>query len=123
MITLYAFTSDDAEPLDTVFVDALGGNTGAPMELPIAEDALFLTLAVGANNDDITCDHGVFANPVISVVDDGGGGPQFVRGDSDANGGINLTDGIVTLSFLFLGGLAPGCMLAEPNPRSTMGRT
>ena len=30
-------------------------------------------------------------------------GRRFVRGDADANGSINLTDGIVILNFLFLG--------------------
>ena len=37
-------------------------------------------------------------------------GERFVRGDADANGSINLTDGIVVLNFLFLGGTAPRCM-------------
>ena len=39
-----------------------------------------------------------------------GGGVNFVRGDADANGSINLTDGIVILNFLFLGAAAPACM-------------
>ena len=37
-------------------------------------------------------------------------GERFVRGDADANGSINLTDGIVILNFLFLGAGAPGCL-------------
>jgi hypothetical protein len=35
---------------------------------------------------------------------------RFVRGDADASNVINLTDGIVILSFLFTGGPAPRCM-------------
>ncbi|MCZ6794156.1 MAG: thrombospondin type 3 repeat-containing protein [Planctomycetota bacterium] len=38
------------------------------------------------------------------------GGPRLVRGDADANGTINLTDGIVILNFLFLGAVAPNCL-------------
>jgi pimeloyl-ACP methyl ester carboxylesterase len=35
---------------------------------------------------------------------------RFVRGDADARDGINLTDGVVILSYLFTGGPAPRCM-------------
>ena len=34
---------------------------------------------------------------------------QFRRGDSNGDGRINLTDVVFTLSWLFLGGKAPGC--------------
>ena len=33
----------------------------------------------------------------------------FKRGDSDANGTVNITDAVYTLSHLFTGGPAPGC--------------
>lgn len=33
----------------------------------------------------------------------------FLRGDSDANGDVNLTDAITTLNYLFLGGPVPPC--------------
>ncbi|MEM7263244.1 MAG: discoidin domain-containing protein, partial [Planctomycetota bacterium] len=36
-------------------------------------------------------------------------GDNFLRGDPDASGAINITDGIFLLNFLFLGGPAPGC--------------
>ncbi|MEE3229691.1 MAG: hypothetical protein VX272_01535, partial [Planctomycetota bacterium] len=35
--------------------------------------------------------------------------PEFIRGDPDGNGTIQLTDGIFLLNFLFLGGDSPGC--------------
>jgi hypothetical protein len=38
------------------------------------------------------------------------GGGTFIRGDSDANGGINITDVIFSLGFLFQGGEDPACM-------------
>ncbi|HLU47923.1 MAG TPA: PKD domain-containing protein, partial [Planctomycetota bacterium] len=39
-------------------------------------------------------------------------GTRFVRGDSDSNGDINLTDGIYVLSYLFSGGATPTCLEA-----------
>jgi hypothetical protein len=42
----------------------------------------------------------------------GGEGPRFVRGNCDGEGGINITDGIALLNFLFLGGKKPGCLEA-----------
>ena len=38
-----------------------------------------------------------------------GGDPEFRRGDSNADGGVNITDGIYVLNFLFLGGPKPPC--------------
>ena len=38
-----------------------------------------------------------------------GGGQEFIRGDADDNGSLQLTDGIFILNFLFLGGGTPGC--------------
>jgi hypothetical protein len=40
-------------------------------------------------------------------------GKNFVRGDADASGTINITDGIFILGFLFLGGTTPGCQDAS----------
>lgn len=37
-------------------------------------------------------------------------GVPFVRGDANADGGLNITDGIFVLNFLFLGGDMPPCM-------------
>jgi len=34
----------------------------------------------------------------------------FVRGDADADGRINITDGVFILNFLFLGDIGPPCM-------------
>jgi hypothetical protein len=38
------------------------------------------------------------------------GGPRFVRGDADASGGINLTDGVNILLWSFQGGPEPACL-------------
>jgi len=36
--------------------------------------------------------------------------PVFYRGDSDGNGGFDLTDGVFIFNFLFSGGPTPECM-------------
>jgi hypothetical protein len=51
-------------------------------------------------------------------------GPQFHRGDSNADGVINITDGIFVLNFLFLGGPGPDCQeAANPNDDGTINIT
>jgi hypothetical protein len=42
----------------------------------------------------------------------GGSGPQFIRGDANASGRIDLSDGVFIFNFLFLGGEAPPCRAA-----------
>ena len=37
-------------------------------------------------------------------------GPDFLRGDSDSNSIVNLTDAIYTATWLFSGGATPSCM-------------
>jgi hypothetical protein len=115
MVTLYAIASDDGDILDAASVDALGADTGAPLTLDIPDAALFLTLAVGANNSDIGCDHGVFAHALISLRPDTGE-PEFHRGDTTGEGTLNITDGVNIFNWLFLGGQTPGCLeAANPN--------
>jgi hypothetical protein len=56
----------------------------------------------------------VFADesgPYVLTVSGVGVGP-FLRGDWDANGMVQLTDGVNVFNFLFLGGGAPICMAA-----------
>ena len=49
------------------------------------------------------------------------GEPTFVRGDTDSDGAINLTDGVIPLLFLFSGGDAPGCLdAADANDNGAM---
>jgi len=49
----------------------------------------------------------------LSVSGGGGGGTgPFLRGDFDANGRLELTDGVSVFNFLFLGGAGPACMAA-----------
>ncbi len=40
------------------------------------------------------------------------GAVRFVRGDANADGAINITDGIFVLNYLFLGGQSPPCLAA-----------
>ena len=46
----------------------------------------------------------------IVVVPDEPPRPAFVRGDSNADGNVNLTDAVFTLNHLFLSGLEPSCL-------------
>ncbi len=39
-------------------------------------------------------------------------GPRFVRGDTDADGSVKITDAVTVLNFLFLGNVAPPCISA-----------
>ena len=39
-------------------------------------------------------------------------GTPFIRGDTNEDGGVDLSDGVATLNFLFLGGTAPECRRA-----------
>ncbi|MEE3200297.1 MAG: PKD domain-containing protein [Planctomycetota bacterium] len=55
-----------------------------------------------ADCDDTDCaDEAACAEPA---------GPRIVRGDSNSDGSINLTDGVIPLLYLFSGGDAPACM-------------
>ncbi|MBN1442823.1 MAG: hypothetical protein JXA90_08940, partial [Planctomycetes bacterium] len=47
---------------------------------------------------------------IWKVTGGGPAAPKFVRGDANADGEINLTDGIVILSYLYLGDDPPECM-------------
>jgi hypothetical protein len=73
---------------------------------------------------------GTAANPtglrVDAVVKAGTGPakPEFHRGDSNADGMINITDGIFVLNYLFLGGPTPPCLeAANPNDDSALNIT
>jgi len=52
--------------------------------------------------DDLDCEEGAECREP--------GEPIFVRGDTDSDGAINLTDGVIPLLFLFSGGDAPACL-------------
>jgi hypothetical protein len=50
---------------------------------------------------------GLRVDAVVRVME--APGPDFVRGDTNADGVRNITDGVFVLNFLFLGGGAPPC--------------
>ena len=52
---------------------------------------------------------GLLHGPENYAVSGGGGGTQFHRGDTNDDGGLDLTDGVRIFNFLFLGGEAPTC--------------
>ena len=50
--------------------------------------------------------------------------PTFRRGDANADGGLNITDGIFVLNYLFLGGPEPPCVeAADPNDDGSLNIT
>jgi len=108
----HVILSDDTEVIDSVILTAMTSNTGEAVEVDIPQEAAFLTLAVGADDGGIGCDHGVFANPVITLGGGGPGGPKFKRGDVNVDGGLNIADAISLLGHLFGGQPDPACKKA-----------
>ncbi len=108
-INLYAIFSNETDIIDSVSVLGVLENSGEPIEVAVPATAVFLTLAVGASDAAIGCDHGVFANPIITI---GGGGPEvvFKRGDSNRDGGVNIADAVYILQNLFAQGPPILCM-------------
>jgi hypothetical protein len=51
----------------------------------------------------------LYASARAGVPGPGAGGAKFIRGDANADGNLDLSDGIAILSFLFTGGAAPVC--------------
>jgi len=58
-----------------------------------------------AIDDGQACNGEASAEVEVTVLE----GVRFVRGDVDSSGTIELTDGVVGLNFLFLGGTPPAC--------------
>ncbi len=65
-ITVHAIVSDDLEVIDAISLGPMTTNQGEFVSLEIPEDAMYLTLAVGAADGGIGCAHGVFAEAVIT---------------------------------------------------------
>jgi hypothetical protein len=111
LLNLYVIFSDDGGIIgDALTVLGAAANGGAPIDAVIPENAAYLTLAVGAADSGKGCDHGVFADAQIRF--EGEPPPptdEFIRGDPDDSGALNITDGIYVLNFLFLGGPPPWC--------------
>jgi hypothetical protein len=109
-----AFADDDSDDAISYSFSATDGVTTLDAG-PQAENATTFTLTPGdwsitvsvdddADCDDVAKDASVSVD--ITVADCGVG---FVRSDANANGAIDLSDGIFLFNFLFLGGPAPPC--------------
>ncbi|MEM7261572.1 MAG: LamG domain-containing protein [Planctomycetota bacterium] len=94
---LHVYDEFDFEPLaDGSVVACLSPGESAPREIcdnGIDDD----------NNGDTDCQDEACADRAECA------GSNFVRGDADASGAVNITDGIFVLNFLFLGGNDPSC--------------
>jgi hypothetical protein len=102
-----------------------GGALSDPEEDPYYNEFIFeLPRAAGQEDVSIAFHYSTLSLPGVQAwwaIDDvavtanggegpaPGGGQEFIRGDADDNGSLQLTDGIFILNFLFLGGGTPGC--------------
>jgi hypothetical protein len=106
-LNLYVILTSDEDGSEAVLVErsilGLTANMGEEVAVEIPPEATFLTLAAGAGDGAISCDHGVFANPLITYSDEPIG-TAFVRGDVNVDGAVNIADAIALLSHLFGGG-------------------
>ena len=68
-------------------------------------------IAIHVTNCDCCCNMHVGAE--LSVGSEPDQGPRFRRGDSTQDGGLDLSDPVVTLNCLFLGGPCSSCQDAE----------
>jgi hypothetical protein len=76
------------------------------------DQAAFNTVAVWDSNNG-RIDEIRFGTTFFDVVGmDMGPSVSFLRGDANADGDINITDGIFVLNYLFLGGAEPPCLEA-----------
>lgn len=110
-VNLYAILSSDADGIIASRTFNALQYGGAALILEIPAGASYLTLATGSNGADGS-DHGTFAEAMILPKGGVQPGVRFRRGDANADGGLNITDGIFVLNYLFLGGTAPPCLEA-----------
>jgi hypothetical protein len=86
----------------------------------IADTAPTGKTEIGLSNDDPSVLQNIFVigtrsvipeleSSCVDIVDDATPADFFIRGDVDDNGQIELSDAIVILDYLFLGGAAPRC--------------
>ncbi|MEM7233745.1 MAG: PQQ-dependent sugar dehydrogenase, partial [Planctomycetota bacterium] len=60
----------------------------------------------------LTVSDGDLSDTDLITIDVEPGGTAYVRGDANTDGKVDITDGIFTLNFLFIGGRGPDCFAA-----------
>ena len=101
---------DDAEGLEGLLRDLVEAERGAIDDYVASK----YTECTATEDPEVSCSDGV-DNDCDGLVDAADpdcetGEPTFVRGDTNADGDHNITDGIFILNYLYLGGPAPPCM-------------
>jgi hypothetical protein len=87
---------------------------------PITLDGLFILPPGGGELivvTSLTAENGLGESVIAEFeesfdIEAGSGGPQFVRGDANADAKIDLSDAVAVLNYLFVGGPAPPCFKA-----------
>ena len=87
-----------ADKTEIRFLDGAMGGEGVPVNNYLIAFGLMVTPAAGGSF--------VFVNGILRIVPDA---IPFVRGDSNADGTVDISDAIATLGHLFLGGLPLRC--------------
>ena len=106
-------TARAARTVSTYLWEKLRGPDGDTIATPDAATTDVTIVAEGPYRYRLTVDDGGpennTGNAFVDVTVSGVPGTPFVRGDADSSGVIDLTDGVVVLNFLFLGGPQPAC--------------
>ena len=98
------YLDGDPEPLDTFEVTSGGGSD--------FDGFSYIAIGLGRTSYSGALDVDFFRFAAELVEPTGPVGPEsplFHRGDADSDGGINVTDGVFILNFLFSGGATPSC--------------
>jgi hypothetical protein len=104
--TLFIIYSNETEVLSQhTWIRRFQSGEAEEYEAAVPARARFLTLATGRDDATLDCAHGVFGEPRLLPLPVA----AFIRGDADASGAVNLSDGIYILNFLFRSGPEPPC--------------
>jgi hypothetical protein len=101
---LYSITAEEAGGASLSF----GPSEVSTTTFDLSVGTWAITASVDDGDGCGSADTAVCTRDVV-VEDDSVEGPRFVRGDANSSGTIDLTDGVVTLNFLFTGGPDPLC--------------
>jgi hypothetical protein len=111
--TLFVTTAGPGEIQVTKAVELRldGTLTGFEVPLPVGQYASNDVVGITFAGEDLVAVALLRRNVLLrlKVFGEGGPGPNFRRGDANADGRADISDAVHTLAYLFLGGLRPLC--------------